>query len=137
MKLRTSDSPTETSSNTTKRKKVVSKRSRVEPSNYHLEKKSYAPMVVIGGDVTFGAWCDTEEEAQAHLNQLEIDLDYHNISTMEEESTGREGVKAMAERVRIMNERYKKSGRDAKNHPMHGFYTGLKAEYEQVSNDNS
>ena len=37
----------------------------------------------------------------------------------------------------IMNERYKKSGRDAKNHPMHGFYTGLKAEYEQVSNNNS
>ena len=51
MKLRTSDSPTETSLNTTKRKKVVSKRSQVVPSNYHLEEKSYAPMVVIGGDV--------------------------------------------------------------------------------------
>ena len=137
MKLRTSDSPTETSSNITKRKKVVSKRSEVVPSNYHLDTKDYAPMIVIGGATTFGAWCNSKEEAAARLNHLEIALDYHNYPTMEEESTGREGVKAMAERVRIMNERYKKSGRDAKNHPMHGFYTGLKTEYEQVSNDNS
>ena len=137
MKLRTSDSPTETSLNITKRKKVVSKRSEVVPSNYHLETKDYAPMIVIGGATTFGAWCNSKEEADARLNHLEIALDYHNYPTMEEESTGREGGKAMAERVRIMNERYKKSGRDAKNHPMHGFYTGLKAEYEQVSNDNS
>ena len=137
MKLRTSSSPTETSSNITKRKKVVSKRSEVVPSNYHLEVKDYAPMVVIGGTTTFGAWCNTEEEADARLNHLDIALQYHNYPTMEEEITGREGVKAMAARVRIMNERYKKSGRDAKNHPMHGFYTGLKEEYEQVSNDNS
>ena len=137
MKLRTSDSPTGTSSNITKRKMVVSKRSEVVPSNYHLDTKDYAPMIVIGGATTFGAWCNSKEEAAARLTHLEIALDYHNYPTMEEESTGREGVKAMAERVRIMNERYKKSGRDAKNHPMHGFYTGLKAEYEQVSNDNS
>ena len=127
----------ETSSNTTKIKKVVSKRSEVVPSNYHLEEKQYAPMVVIGGDVTFGDWYDTKEEAQAHLNQLEIDLDYHNISTMEEESTGREGVKAMAERVRIMNERYADSGRSDPKHPFHSIYTGLAEEYEQVSSDNS
>ena len=106
MKLRTSDSPTETSSNITKRKKVVSKRSEVVPSNYHLDTKDYAPMVVIGGETTFGAWCNTEEEAQARLNHLEIAVDYHNYPTMEEESTGREGVKAMAARVRIMNELY-------------------------------
>ena len=93
-------------------------------------------MVVIGGDVTFGAWCDTEEEAQARLNQLEIDLDYHNISTMEEESTGKKGVKAMAERVRIMNERYEKSGRSDPKHPFHSIYTGLAEEYEQVSSNN-
>ena len=127
----------ETSSNTIKIKKVVSKRSEVVPSNYHLEEKQYAPMIVIGGDVTFGAWCDTEKEAQAHLNQLEIDLDYHNISTVEEESTGRKGVRAMAERVRIMNERYEKSGRSDPKHPFHSIYTGLAEEYEQVSSDNS
>ena len=137
MKLRTSDSPTETSLNITKRKKVVSKRSEVVPSNYHLDTKDYAPMIVIGGATTFGAWCNSKEEAAARLNHLEIALDYHNYPTMGEESTGKEGVKAMAERVRIMNERYKNSGRYEKNHPMHGFYTGLKEEYEQVSNDNS
>ena len=56
---------------------------------------------------------------------------------MAEESEGREGVRAMAERVRIMDERYKKSGRDKPEHPMHGLYTGLAAEYEQVPNNDS
>ena len=93
-------------------------------------------MITIGGDTTYGAWCNSKEEAAARLNHLEIALDYHNYPTMEEESTGREGVKAMAERVRIMSERYKKSGRDNPEHPMHSLYTGLAAEYEQVSNDN-
>ena len=137
MKLRPSNSPTETFSNTTKRHKVVTKKSDVVPSNYHLEEKSYAPMITIGGDTTYGAWCNSKEEASARLNHLEIALDYHNYPTMEEESTGREGVKAMAERVRIMSERYKKSGRDNPEHPMHSLYTGLAAEYEQVSNNNS
>ena len=61
-----------TSSNTTKREKVTLKKSEVVPSNYHLEEKHYAPMVVIGGETTFGAWCDTKEEAKARLNHLEI-----------------------------------------------------------------
>jgi len=65
-------------------------------------------------------------------------MDYHSYTdVMANESTGKEGVKRMAERVRIMNERYKESGRDDPEHPMHGLTTGLKAEYEQVSNDNS
>ena len=127
----------ETSSNTIKIKKVVSKRSEVVPSNYHLEEKQYAPMIVIWGDVTFGAWCETKEEAEHRLGCLEIDFDFHNIPTMEEESTGREGVKAMAERVRIMNERYEDSGRSDPKHPFHSIYTGLAEEYEQVSSDNS
>ena len=38
---------------------------------------------------------------------------------------------------RIMDERYKESGRDDPDHPMHGLFTGLKVEYEQVSDDNS
>ena len=137
MKLRTSSSPTETSSNITKRKKVVSKRGEVVPSNYHLEVKDYAPMITIGGATTYGAWCNSKEEAAARLNHLEIALDYHNYPTMEEESTGREGVKAMAARVRIMNELYEKDGRDDFNHPMHGLFTGLRSQNEQVSNNNS
>ena len=123
--------------NTTKRKKVVSKRSEVVPSNYHLEVKDYAPMITIGGATTYGAWCDSKEEAAARLNHLEIALDYHNYPTMEEEGTGREGVKAMAERVRIMNELYEKDGRDDPDHPMHGLFTGLRSQNEQVSNNNS
>ena len=137
MKLRPSNSPTETFSNTTKRNKVVTKKSDVVPSNYHLEVKDYAPMITIGGATTYGAWCDSKEEAAARLNHLEIALDYHNYPTMEEESTGREGVKAMAERVRIMNELYEKDGRDDPNHPMHGLFTGLRSQNEQVSNNNS
>jgi len=127
----------ETSLNSIKRKKVTSKGSQIMPSNYHLEEKHYAPMIVIGGDTTFGAWCETEEEAQARLNHLEIALDYHNYPTMEEEGTGVEGVKAMTERVRIMNELYEKDGRDDPDHPMHGLFTGLRSQNEQVSNNNS
>tara|TARA_R100000008_G_scaffold86255_1_gene78594 strand:- start:824 stop:1219 length:396 start_codon:yes stop_codon:yes gene_type:complete len=128
----------ETSSSTTKREKIVSKESRVEPSNYHLpDDRQYAALVTINGRSTWSAWFDTEEEAAAVKPLLEKVMDYHSYTdTMESESTGREGVKAMAERVRIMTERYKKSGRDNPEHPMHSLYTGLAAEYEQVSNNN-
>ena len=138
MKLRESDSPMETSSSTTKREKIVSKESRIEPSNYHLpDDRQYAALVTIGGRSTWSAWFNTEAEAKAVQPLLEEVMDYHSYTdTMESESTGREGVKAMAERVRIMSERYKKSGRDNPEHPMHSLYTGLAAEYEQVSNDN-
>ena len=128
----------ETSSSTTKRKKIVSKESAVLPSNYHLPKeRQYAVCVVINGQSTYSAWFNTKKEAEKVKPLLEIALDYASYSTMEEESTGREGVRAMAERVRIMNERYKESGRDDPDHPMHGLFTGLKSEYEQVSNNNS
>mgnify|MGYP003138257036 CR=1 FL=1 len=141
MKLRTSNSLMETSSNTTrtKRPKIVSKSSQVFPSNYHLDEKQYAGIVTLGGESHYTAWFDEadKERAEWALKHLEIALDYEYYPTMEEESTGPEGVKAMAERVRIMNERYKKSGRDDPNHPMHSLYTGLAKEYEQVSNDNS
>ena len=137
MKLRESDSLTETSLSTTKREKIVCKESRVEPSNYHLPERQYAALVSIGGESTWSAWFDTKAEAEAVQPLLEKVMDYHAYRTMEEESTGKEGVKAMAERVRIMSERYKKSGRDNPEHPMHSVYTGLAAEYEQVSNNNS
>ena len=125
-----------TFSNTPKREKVALKKSRVVPSNFHLEEKSYAPMLVIDGETTFGAWCDTEEEAKARLNHLEIALDYHNYPTKEEEGTGKEGAKIQSERVRIMNELYIKDGRDDINHPMHALFTGLAEKYVEVSNNN-
>ena len=113
-----------TSLNTTKREKVTLKKSEVLPSNFHLEEKQYAPMVVIGGDITCGAWCNTKEEAAARLNHLEIATDYHNYPTKQEE-----GV--YPERSRIMEELYNKSGRT------NSIFTGLADEYVTVSNNNS
>ena len=139
MKLRKSDSLTETSLNTTKRGRILSKESSIEPSNYHLPNdRQYAALVTINGRTTWSAWFNTKAEAEAVQPLLEEAMDYHSYTDiMENESTGKEGVKAMAERVRIMSERYKKSGRDNPEHPMHSLYTGLAAEYEQVSNDDS
>ena len=126
-----------TSSNTIERKKLVSKEAKAVPSNYHLNEKQYIGVVTLGSESTYTAWCSTEEEAQHLLEFLKIALDYDSYPTMQEESTGVEGVKAQSERVRIMNERYKKSGRDAKDHPMHGLYTGLEEEYGKVSNNDT
>ena len=141
MKLRESDSAMETSSNTTrtKRPKIVAKSSQVFPSNYHLDEKQYAGVVTLGGESHYTAWFDSEDQERAEwaLKHLEIALDYDSYPTMQEEGTGREGVKAMAERVRIMYERYTESGRDDPDHPMHGLFTGLRSQNEQVSNNNS
>jgi len=121
----------------TKRKKISLKKSQVVPSNYHLEEKQYAPLVIIGDNITWGAWCDTKEEAELRLSCLEIGFDYHNISTVEEENTGKEGARRQSERVRIMNELYIKDGRDDINHPMHALFTGLVSKNEPISNNNS
>ena len=136
MKLRSSDSTMETSLNTTKRNKIVSKESSVYPSNYHLEERQYAAIVSLNGILTYSAWFDTKEEAEKIRPLLEKALDYKSYPTMAEESQGPEGVKAMAERVRIMDERYHESGRDKPEHPMHGFYTGLAEEYGKVPDNN-
>ena len=136
MKLRTSDSTMETSSSTTKREKITCKESSVYPSYYHLEERQYAAIVSLNGILTYSAWFDTKEEAEKIRQLLEKALDYKSYPTMAEESQGPEGVKAMAERVRIMDERYHESGRDKPEHPMHGFYTGLAEEYGKVPDNN-
>ena len=136
MKLRTSDSTTETSLSTTKRNKIVCKESSVIPSNYHLEERQYAALITLDGKSTYSAWFNTEKEAEMVRPFLEKALDYKSYPTMAEESEGPEGVRAMNERVRIMNERYKKSGRDNPEHPMHSVYTGLAAEYGEVPHNN-
>ena len=115
---------TSSSISRTERHKVTSKSSQLMSSNFHLEEKQYAPMVVINGETTFGAWCDTKEEAAARLNHLEIATDYHNYPTKQEE-----GV--YPERSRIMEELYNKSGRT------NSIFTGLAEEYVEVSNNNS
>ena len=94
-------------------------------------------MIIFDGEITWGAWCDTKEEAELRLSCLEIGFDYHNISTVEEENTGKEGARRQSERVRIMNELYIKDGRNDINHPMHALFTGLAFKNEQISNNNS
>ena len=126
----------ETSSNTTKRDKIVCKESSVYTSNYHLEERQYAVIISLNGKSTYSAWFDTKEEAERVRPLLEEALDYHSYPTMAEESEGPEGARAMAERVRIMDERYHESGRDKPEHPMHGFYTGLAEEYGKVPDNN-
>ena len=130
---------TSSSISRTERHKITSKSSKLFQSNYHLDEKQYAGIVTLGGESHYTAWFDEADRERADwaLKHLEIALDYEFYPTMQEEGTGREGVKAMAERVRIMTERYKNSGRDNPEHPMHSLYTRLAAEYEQVSNDDS
>ena len=125
----------ETSLNTTKRDKIVCKESSIIPSNYHLEEKQYAALISLDGKSTYSAWFNTKEEAEKVRPLLEEALDYKAYPTMAEESEGPEGVRAMTERVRIMDERYHESGRDKPEHPMHGFYTGLAEEYGEVPNN--
>ena len=117
-------------------KKPTLKRSEVVPSNYHLEEKSYAPLIIIGDNITWGAWSDTKEGAKLRLACLEIGFDYHNISTKQDEGTGNEGANKQSERVRIINELYIEDGRDDINHPMHALFTGLAGKYVEVSNNN-
>tara|TARA_B100000214_G_C23848652_1_gene572312 strand:- start:251 stop:634 length:384 start_codon:yes stop_codon:yes gene_type:complete len=118
-------------------KKPTLKRSEVVPSNYHLKEKSYAPLIIIDDNIIWGAWSDTKEGAELRLACLEIGFDYHNISTTQDEGTGKEGAKIQSERVRIMNELYIKDGRDDINHPMHALFTGLAEKYVEVSNNDS
>ena len=46
---------------------------------------------------------------------------------------GAEDVEAMSNRVEWLNALYLYEGRDKRDHPMHGFYTGLAQKYQQVS----
>ena len=60
--------------NTLKREKVTLKKSQVVPSNYHLDTKQYAPLVIIGENITWGAWCDSRAAAELRLSCLELGL---------------------------------------------------------------
>ena len=119
-----------TSSNTIKREKLVTKRATVTPSNYHLDKKQYAGVVTLGGDSIYTAWFNEESEAKYRLEFLKIALDYDSYQTME-------GEGVYPERAIIMEELYQKSGRDSKDHPMHGLFTGLAKEYGKVPDNNT
>ena len=122
---------TSSSISRTERRKITSKSSKLFPSNFHLEDKQYAPMVIIDGETTFGAWCDTEDEAKARLCHLEIALDYFTYETKEALSTGREGMRIQAERAANMERWYQESGRT------NSIFTGLAKEHVEISDNNS
>jgi len=119
-----------TSSNTIKREKLVTKRADVIPSNYHLNEKQYAGIITLGGNSTYTAWFNGESEAKNRLEFLKIALDYDSYQTME-------GEGMYPERAIIMEELYQKSGRDSKDHPMHGLFTGLAKEYGKIPDNNT
>ena len=110
--------------------KPVSKKKDVVPTAWHIiPYPSYIGYITVGSDSLYTDTFKTKEEAKAALDDLADSIDYDSIETVE-------GEGCYPERVRIMDERYKKSGRDAKDHPMHGLYTGLAEEYGKISNDN-
>ena len=119
-----------TSSNTIKREKLVTKEADVIPSNYHMNEKQHAGVITLGGDSTYTAWFNEESEAKHRLDFLKIALDYDSYQTME-------GEGVYPERAIIMEELYKKSGRDSKDHPMHGLFTGLAKEYGKISDNDT
>jgi len=107
------------------------KSSEIIPSNYHLDKKQYAALINLGGDLTYSAWFNTKKEAELVKPALEKAMDYYSYPpTMEEDG-------CYPERAIIMEEKYHESGRDDLNHPMHGLFTGLNIEDGKVSNNNS
>ena len=109
--------------------KPVSKKKEVMPTAWHVTNPDYIGYITVGSDSLYTDTFKTEKEAKAALDDLADSIDYDSIETVQDEG-------CYPERVRIMDERYKKSGRDAKDHPMHGLYTGLAEEYGKISNDN-
>ena len=109
--------------------KPVSKKKDVMPTAWHVTNPDYIGYITVGSDSLYTDSFKTEEEAKAALDDLAASIDYDSIETVQ-------GEGCYPERVKIMNERYKKSGSDAKDHPMHGLYTGLAEEYGKISNDN-
>ena len=48
-------------------------------------------------------------------------------------SPGAEDVEAMSNRVKWLNRLYLYDGRDKRDHPMHGLFTGLAQKYQQFA----
>tara|TARA_R100001594_G_C3872087_1_gene223745 strand:+ start:41 stop:388 length:348 start_codon:yes stop_codon:yes gene_type:complete len=109
--------------------KPTSKRKDVIPSAWHVDNPDYVGYITIGGDSFYTDYFKTKEEAYFALEKLAYKHSYDQIETVE-------GEGCYPERAKIMNERYKELGRDAKDHPMHGLFTGIAKEYGEISDDN-
>ena len=104
----------------TTEKKIVSKHSDVVPSSWHIiPYPSWYGYVSVDGEMTFTKTYKSKKRAVTAHQKLKEKLDYDSVKTMQCEG-------CYPERVKIMRELYIKEGRESKDHPMYGFFTGLK-----------
>ena len=103
----------------TTEKKIVSKHSDIVPSSWHIiPYPSWYGYVSINGEITFTKTYKSKKRAYNALQKLKEKLNYDSTETLQDEG-------CYPERVKIMRELYIKDGRESKDHPMYGFFTGL------------
>ena len=104
----------------TTEKKVICKNAGVSPVFSHIiPYPSWYGYVSVDGEMTFTKTYKSKKRAITALQKLKEKLDYDSIKTMQCEG-------CYPERAKIMEELYIKDGRRSKDHPMYGFFTGLK-----------
>ena len=100
-------------------KKPTCKNAGVSPTASHIVPyKTWWGHVSINGEITFTKTYKSKKRAYNALQKLKEKLNYDSIKTLQDEG-------CYPERVKIMRELYIKDGRESKDHPMYGFYTGL------------
>ena len=103
----------------TTEKKPTCKNAGVSPTAWNeIPYKTWWGHVTINGEITFTKTYKSKKRAYNALQKLKEKLNYDSIETLQDEG-------CYPERVKIMRELYIKDGRESKNHPMYGFYTGL------------
>jgi len=103
----------------TTEKKPTCKNAGVSPTSWNeVPYKTWWGHVAINGEITFTKTYKSKKRAYNALQKLKEKLNYDSIETLQDEG-------CYPERVKIMRELYIKDGRESKDHPMYGFYTGL------------
>jgi hypothetical protein len=103
----------------TTEKKPTCKNAGVSPTAWNeIPYKTWWGHVAINGEITFTKTYKSKKRAYNALQKLKEKLNYDSIETLQDEG-------CYPERVKIMRELYIKDGRESKDHPMYGFYTGL------------
>ena len=106
----------------TTEKKPTCKNAGVSPTAWNeIPYKTWWGHVAINGEITFTKTYKSKKRAYNALQKLKEKLNYDSIETLQDEG-------CYPERVKIMRELYVKDGRESKDHPMYGFFTGLKEE---------
>ena len=103
-------------------KKPTCKNAGVSPTAWNeVPYKTWWGHVSINGEITFTKTYKSKKRAYNALQKLKEKLNYDSIETLQDEG-------CYPERVKIMRELYIKDGRESRDHPMYGFFTGLKEE---------